>query len=111
LGSHSGRYVLRVVDALQPEDLRQSFALGQQVLGPFRAVIVDDNPLKHGYLTPGRHLPIRPTAALAAEPPGLWLLLLAWNFADEILGNVRHLRPGRGDTAVFYVPHVRTTPI
>jgi hypothetical protein len=75
------------------------------------AYIVDDNPLKHGYVTPGRHLPIRPTATLAAEPPGLWLLLLAWNFADEILGNVRHLRPGRGDTAVFYVPHVRTTPI
>jgi SAM-dependent methyltransferase len=73
--------------------------------------IVDDNPLKHGYLTPGRLIPIRPTTALAAEPAHLCVLLLAWNFAAEVLENVRQLRPGAADTAIFYVPEVRTQPI
>jgi tetratricopeptide (TPR) repeat protein len=40
-GSHPGRYVLRVVDALHPEDLGHTFAFGQQVLGPFRAVFLN----------------------------------------------------------------------
>lgn len=75
------------------------------------AWIADDNPLKHGHLTPGRHVPIRPTADLAAEPDGLGVVLLAWNFADEILANVRRLRPGRGDEAVHYVPGFRRVPI
>jgi hypothetical protein len=38
-------------------------------------------------------------------------LLLAWNFADEILANVRRLRPGRGDEAIHYVPHFRIVPV
>jgi hypothetical protein len=75
------------------------------------AYLVDDNPLKHGYYTPGRHVPIRPVAALAEESANLWVVLLAWNFADEILGNVRRLRPGAGDTAVLYVPAVHTRPV
>jgi SAM-dependent methyltransferase len=75
------------------------------------AYIVDDNPLKHCYLTPGQWIPIWPTAALAEESTPLCLVLLAWNFADEILANVRRLRPDRGDTAVGYVPAVSVTPL
>lgn len=75
------------------------------------AYITDDNPLKHGYLTPGRNIPIRPSAALASEPADLCVVLLAWNLADEIRGNVRRLRPTRKDTALFYVPAVRCEPI
>jgi novobiocin biosynthesis protein NovU/D-mycarose 3-C-methyltransferase len=70
------------------------------------AYIVDDNPLKHGYLTPGQNIPIRPPAAALTEGPGLCVLLLAWNFAREILQNWRQWRPGRGDYAVHYVPRV-----
>jgi SAM-dependent methyltransferase len=72
------------------------------------AWIADDNPLKHGYLTPGQHIPIRPTADLADEPPGLGIVLLAWNFADEILANIRRLRPGMQDEAIYYVPEFRS---
>jgi hypothetical protein len=68
--------------------------------------IVDDNPLKHGWLTPGRHLPIRPPAALLEEGPGLCLLLLAWNFAREVVHNLRRWRPGHGDSVIFYTPEV-----
>lgn len=45
--------------------------------------IVDDNPKKHGYLTPGSHIPIVPATHLTSSPPD-YLLLLAWNFAEEI---------------------------
>jgi len=72
------------------------------------AWIADDNPLKHDYLTPGCHIPIRPTSELTSEPDGLAIVLLAWNFADEILANVRRLRPGRNDEAIYYVPEFRS---
>lgn len=75
------------------------------------AWIADDNPLKHGHLTPGRHVPIRPREDLATEPQGLGVVLLAWNFADEILANVRRLRPGMGDEAIHYVPAFRAVPV
>jgi SAM-dependent methyltransferase len=71
------------------------------------AWIADDNPLKHGFLTPGTNIPIRPTTDLTSERLGLSVVLLAWNFADEILANVRRIRSVPGDNAIFYVPEFR----
>jgi novobiocin biosynthesis protein NovU/D-mycarose 3-C-methyltransferase len=45
--------------------------------------ITDDNPRKHNYLTPGTHIPIVAPSFLSTDPCD-YLLLLAWNFADEI---------------------------
>jgi novobiocin biosynthesis protein NovU/D-mycarose 3-C-methyltransferase len=70
------------------------------------AYIIDDNPLKHGYLTPGRHVPIKPPSAAFGEPPALHVVLLAWNFAREIARNWRQWRPGKGDRFIHYVPEV-----
>jgi tetratricopeptide (TPR) repeat protein len=39
--NHPGRYVLRGVDALQPETLRESFGQGNDAPGPFRAVFLN----------------------------------------------------------------------
>lgn len=44
---------------------------------------VDRSPLKVGLYTPGAHLPILPVSALVERQPD-YVLILAWNFADEI---------------------------
>jgi SAM-dependent methyltransferase len=46
--------------------------------------IVDDNPLKQGKFSPGAHIPVLPSAALATEKPAI-VVVLAWIYADPIL--------------------------
>lgn len=46
--------------------------------------IVDSIPYKQGKYTPGMHIPIYPEAKLLEDQPD-YTLLLAWNFADEII--------------------------
>ncbi len=45
---------------------------------------VDKNPLKVGLFTPGTHIPVLPVAALDERQPHD-VLILAWNFAEEIM--------------------------
>lgn len=46
--------------------------------------VVDRNTYKHGLYMPGQHLPVYPTERLLEELPD-YVLLLAWNFEDEII--------------------------
>ncbi len=45
--------------------------------------LVDRNPLKQGLFSPGMKIPVKSTDAIAAEGVDV-LLVLAWNFFDEI---------------------------
>ncbi|MCS6953996.1 MAG: class I SAM-dependent methyltransferase [Bryobacterales bacterium] len=45
---------------------------------------VDRNPWKVGRYTPGMHIPVLPVSALLERRPD-YVLILAWNLADEIL--------------------------
>jgi SAM-dependent methyltransferase len=57
--------------------------------------IVDRSPLKHGLLTPGTRIPVEPPERL--EQSGIRdTLLLAWNFADEILRQQQNYRSAGG---------------
>ncbi len=47
------------------------------------AYTVDKNPLKVGLYTPGMHLPVLPVSTLLERKPD-YVLILAWNFAEEI---------------------------
>lgn len=51
--------------------------------------IVDDNELKWNYLTPGTNIPILNPTTLYKENTPVAILCLAWNFFNEISGNVR----------------------
>lgn len=46
--------------------------------------VADSTPLKHGLLTPGTRIPIRPEGAIREDHPD-YTLLLAWNYADAIV--------------------------
>ena len=58
--------------------------------------VVDRNTHKHGKYMPGKHIPIFDTGKLLREMPD-YVLILAWNFADEIMQQQAsyHQRGGR----------------
>ncbi len=51
--------------------------------GRYLDYVVDDAPAKHGFCTPGTHVPIKPWSATQAAPPD-YALLFAWSFIDEV---------------------------
>ena len=67
--------------------------------------VVDRSTVKQGLYTPGTHLLIKPPEALLTERPE-HVLLLTWNFADEILEQQKEYR-ARGGKFIIPVPDVR----
>ncbi len=65
----------------------------------------EKSPLKIGRFTPGDHIPVLPDSALLERMPS-HALLLAWNFAEEIMGNLSEYR-ARGGKFILPVPEPR----
>jgi SAM-dependent methyltransferase len=69
---------------------------------------VDKNPYKHGKFTPGTHIPIFPPEKIRETKPD-YVLILPWNFKDEIIHQMGHIR-NWGGRFIVPIPEVRTTP-
>ena len=67
--------------------------------------VVDRSTLKQGQFTPGNHLPVLSPQTLLQRRPD-YVLLLTWNFADEILAQQREYRR-LGGKFIVPVPEVR----
>ncbi len=61
---------------------------------------VDRNPYKHGRFLPGTHIPIFTPDKIDEVKPDL-ILILPWNFKEEILEQMKHVREWGGQ---FIVP-------
>lgn len=84
-------------------------AKGNTMLNYFKVkldYIVDDNPFKWGYYTPGMNIPIKSPKEIKNESSTLYIAVLSWNFQKEIIRKVRSIR-GRNivDKFLFYVPN------
>ena len=66
-----------------PGGIAQAFIIGEEFIG---GRILDDTPEKIGRFSPGIGIPIVDRSVLAEDPPD-YLVILAWNFAREIIEN------------------------
>lgn len=67
--------------------------------------MTEKSRLKIGLYTPGTHIPIFPDSSLIERQPD-YALLLAWNFADEIMENLKEYRE-KGGKFIIPIPEPR----
>ena len=67
--------------------------------------LADRNPLKQGRYSPGTHIPVVSPDSIETEVPD-YLLILAWNFADEIMEEQSAFR-ARGGKFILPIPEAR----
>jgi hypothetical protein len=67
--------------------------------------VTEKSALKIGKFTPGAHIPVVSDAELIEQRPD-YALLLAWNFADEIMNNLAEYR-AKGGKFIIPIPTPR----
>ncbi len=93
---HGGRRIAGVSAPAKGMTLLNYCRIGMETLD----FVTEKSTLKIGRFTPGTHIPVVPDESLMEQMPD-YALLLAWNFADEIMHN---LAPYRGNGGRFIIP-------
>jgi C-methyltransferase C-terminal domain/Putative zinc binding domain/Methyltransferase domain len=74
----------------------------------FLEFTVDRNPYKQGKFLPGTHIPIFPVEKIDEAKPD-YVLILPWNFKDEIIKQMARIR-NWGGKFVVPIPNVQVVP-
>lgn len=91
-----GKNIAAYGAAAKGSTLLNFFGIGRELLD----FVADRSTYKQGHYMPGVHLPIYPPEKLVEAKPD-YVLLLAWNFADEIIKQQAEYRQAGGH---FIVP-------
>lgn len=84
---HKGKKIVGYGAAAKGNILTNYFDIGIETLD----YIVDSTPYKQGLFTPGKHIPVHGESRLIIDKPD-YALLLAWNFAEEIIEKEKTFR-------------------
>ena len=71
--------------------------------------IIDNTPFKQNKIAPGSWIPVRPPERLLADQPD-YALLLAWNFAPEIIKREKEYQK-RGGRFIVPIPEPKIVPL
>jgi SAM-dependent methyltransferase len=107
-GLEEGKRIIAYGASARSSTMLNYCKIGKEMI----AAVIDQNSLKQGHLTPGSHMLIGSAEKLLEEKPDV-ILLLAWNFKDEIMDILRNQYGYAGEVIIPlpYPPHTESLEV